>query len=141
MLAYVFILRFSYCGTPYLIFVAAFSAIPKDLSEAAMIDGAGNPAIFLRLMLPLVKNTFFTLVLIDTVASWNDYQTARIFLEYNPTLAYGLWYMLNAKPTAYGQRLTVRIAASFMVMAPIMLVYSMFCNKFLGDISLGAVKG
>lgn len=57
-----------------------FLAVPKDIMESAMIDGAGYMTIFLRLMLPMAKPALATLMILDFSWHWNDYENALVFL-------------------------------------------------------------
>ena len=65
-------------------------------TEAACIDGAGNLSVLLRIILPLSRNTFFTVMLINFITFWNDYQTPLIYMPSKPTVAYGMFVIANA---------------------------------------------
>ncbi|MFD1954958.1 carbohydrate ABC transporter permease [Paenibacillus thailandensis] len=57
-----------------------FMAIPKEITEAAFIDGAGHVRSFFQLILPLAKPALATFMIIDFSWSWNDYENALVFL-------------------------------------------------------------
>ena len=57
-----------------------FMGIPADITESALIDGAGHFRIFFQLMLPLAKPALATLAIIDFSWHWNDYENALVFL-------------------------------------------------------------
>ncbi len=63
-----------------MIMLAAFDAVPRSLDEAAMIDGAGPAAILLRVLLPLVAPSLVTVMLINFIASWNEFLAALILM-------------------------------------------------------------
>lgn len=63
-----------------LIMLAAFDAVPRALDEAAMIDGAHEVGILLRVLLPLVAPSLVTVVLINFIASWNEFLAALILM-------------------------------------------------------------
>ena len=63
-----------------MIMLAAFEAVPRSLDEAAMIDGAGPLNILLRVLLPLVAPSLVTVVLINFIASWNEFLAALILM-------------------------------------------------------------
>ena len=63
-----------------LLFQAFISTIPRELDEAAIIDGAGPLTLFFRVVLPLLKPIIITVVVVQTVFVWNDFQSALYFL-------------------------------------------------------------
>ena len=133
------ILQCNFLGMPFLIFYEAFKKVPNDYSEAAYVDGAGNFAILNRIMLPMVKGTFFTIMLIKFVALWNDY---NITLEYTPnikTLAYGLYeyshsYNIEISSTP------MRLAGCNVLAIPIIIVFLIFHDKIMAGYSEGGIK-
>lgn len=79
-------------------------AIPRDLIEAARIDGAGNFAIFLRIVLPLSKPLIAVLFFMSLLQTWNDFAWPLIALEQNElfTLPIGLLYLQGQFGADYG---------------------------------------
>ncbi|MFG6117928.1 carbohydrate ABC transporter permease [Thalassobacillus sp. B23F22_16] len=69
-----------------------FLTLPKELSEAAFIDGAGHFKIFFRICLPLAKPTIATFAILDFTWNWNNYEDALVFLvsEHLYTVPLGL---------------------------------------------------
>ncbi len=67
------LLKANFLGMYFLVFYAIFKAMPMAYSEAAKIDGAGNWTILFRIALPIVRNTFFTVLLVTFINFWNDY--------------------------------------------------------------------
>ncbi len=63
-----------------MIMLAAFDAVPRTLDEAAMIDGAGPVGVLLRVLLPLVAPSLVTVMLINFIASWNEFLAALILM-------------------------------------------------------------
>lgn len=74
------IMKCSALGMYFLIFHAVFKSLPDDFTEAAKVDGAGNFRIFFRIVLPVVRNTLMTVILIKFIEFWNDYQTQYSFI-------------------------------------------------------------
>ena len=100
----VWLMQASFLGVYFLIFHAAYSGTPKDIAEAAEIDGAGNFRIFLEIALPLSGKLFFTVMLIKFIGLWNDYQTPMLFLPSYPTAAYGMYYyFFDTKTPPHGR--------------------------------------
>ena len=134
------IMNASYLGLYFLVFYNVFRALPKDFTEAAKIDGAGNVSILFRIVLPVVRNTLFTVILIKFIDFWNDYQTPLIYLPSSPTTAYGLYWM--SKTTENGMNsVPMRLAASMMIFIPILIVFLLLQKRLLGNLMVGGIKG
>lgn len=126
-------------GTTFLIFNVAFKGLPKDFSEAAEIDGASNLTVMLHVMLPLAKNMFFTLWLLLFIQYWNDYQTPLLYFPSKPTLSYGL-YMFTTNSTGQGKEIQYQLAACFLLMIPILIIFLFTSEKLIGNVSMGGLK-
>ena len=134
------IMNASYLGLYFLVFYNVFRALPKDFTEAAKIDGAGNVSILFRIVLPVVRNTLFTVILIKFIDFWNDYQTPLIYLPSSPTTAYGLYWM--SKTTENGMNsVPMRLAASMMIFIPILIIFLLLQKRLLGNLMVGGIKG
>ena len=123
----------------YLVFLGAFQGIPDGYAEAAKIDGAGDFSVFIKIYFPLVIKTFFTIMLIQFVSFWNDYQTPILYLESYPTLAFWLYKFMYEPPTN-----TIAepewIAAIMILVVPMVIVFIAFSDRVMGNMSLGGLK-
>ena len=81
------IMKGNFVNMWFLVFYAAFKSVPNDYMEAAYIDGASELMVMTRVVLPLVRTTFTTVILIFFVDLWNDYQTPLLFFPSFPTLS------------------------------------------------------
>ncbi len=126
-------------GTNFLIFNATFKGMPKDFTEAAQIDGASHLTVMLRIILPLAKNMFFTLWLLMFIQFWNDYQTPLLYFPSKPTLSYGL-YRFTQATTGAGKELPIKMAACFILMIPILVIFLFTSEKLIGNVSMGGLK-
>lgn len=126
-------------GTTFLIFNVNFKGMPKEYAEAASLDGAGNLTVLLKIMLPLAKTTFFTLWLLSFIQYWNDYQTPLIYFPSRPTLSYGL-FLFTAETGQAAKDLPVKLAACYLLMLPILVVFVLFQKKLIGNVSMGGLK-
>lgn len=131
--------KFHFLGMYYLVFFGAFNGVSKEFSEAASIDGASEFTIMFRIVMPMVKTVIFTVFLIKFIELWNDYQTPMLYLPSYPTVAYGLYYMsyLNRDNTI---TTSVRLAGSIMLAVPIIILFTCFKNRLIGNLSMGGVK-
>lgn len=127
-------------GVPYQVFVlnGFFKDLPKELSEAALIDGASHFAIFWRIFLPLSLPALAALLVLDFVATWNEFAMALVILQDKTawTLPLGLMSFQSQFANDYGQ-LNAAIA---MTVLPAAIVYMIFQRYFVSGLTAGAVK-
>ena len=116
-----------------------FSSIDKGMRESAYIDGASELRVMIVIGLPMVVYTFFTVFLLQFIAYWNDYQTILLFLPSWPTLSLAL-YELSISTTQELNNVPARMAGSMAVMIPTLLIFMLFSNRLMGNVSLGGVK-
>lgn len=116
--------------------------LPKELDEAAAMDGCGFMGTFFRVILPLLKPIVATLAILVFRASWNDYYMPTIFTSSNPeqqTLMVGLYKLRQTSGNAVNYNMLM--AGATVSLLPILIVYAI-CNKYFVDgITAGAVKG
>ncbi len=128
-------------GVPYQVFIlhGFFRGIPKELSEAARIDGASHFTIFRRIFLPVSLPVLAALLILDFVATWNEFAMALVLLQDQNmwTLPLGLSAFQGQFSRDYGQL----NAAIVMTVLPATLVYLIFQRYFVSGLTSGAVKG
>jgi len=127
-------------GVPYQVFIlhGFFRAIPKELSEAALIDGATHFTIFRRIFLPVSIPVLSALLILDFVATWNEFAMALVLLQDQNmwTLPLGLMSFQGQFSRDYGQL----NAAIVMTVLPATIVYLIFQRYFVSGLTSGAVK-
>ena len=126
----------TFLGLYFLVFYETFASLPNSFFEAARIDGAGDFSLIFRIALPLAKNVFFTIFLLNFITYWNDYQTPLLFLKSMPVLSYGLY--LITQSNAY---VPMIMAAATVVLAPVVLIFIFANKKLMGNLTVGGVKG
>lgn len=131
--------KFHFLGMYYLVFCAAFKSISNEYMEAAYMDGAGDWQVLLRIMLPLVRNTLFTVILIRFIDYWNDYQTPLLYIPSYPTLAVGV-YNLGYTTVGVMSYVPMRMAACIILLVPIFVLFLLFRNRLMGNLSMGGIK-
>lgn len=128
-------------GIPYQVFIlqSFFRAIPKELSEAARIDGASHFTIFGRIFLPVSLPVLAALLILDFVSTWNEFAMALVLLQDRAmwTLPLGLSAFQGQFSRDYGQL----NAAIVMTVLPAAIVYLIFQRYFVSGLTSGAVKG
>ncbi|MBQ4098926.1 MAG: carbohydrate ABC transporter permease [Clostridia bacterium] len=135
-----FIMKSHFLGMYYLVFNAMFRSVPKDFDEAAYIDGAGNFTIFFKIIFPITVGTFVTIALINFISFWNDYTTPLIYMPNIPTVAYGLYGFVQESTTADKVGTPIKLAACMLVFIPNFIIFLVFRNKLIGNISMGGLK-
>src|SRR5918997_751050 len=105
-----------------------FLSLPKELEEAAFIDGANRWQIFLRIILPLSKAPLATLALLSFLQNWNDFLWPFyvLFTPQNLVLAPGLSRLQNAFTTDYTLIMTGGVLASI----PVLIIY-LFAQRYI----------
>ena len=126
-------------GLYFFVMYSAFKAMPMGYSEAAKIDGANNLQVLLQIALPLVKNLFFTILLIHFVEFWNNYQTPMVYLPNYPTLGYSLFYMTFGSNEM--KEPVKQIALTLTVATPVLVLFICFQERLMGNLTLGGLKG
>ena len=116
-----------------------YIGLPDDLMEAAKIDGASHPVIFLRIMMPLTKAALVSLMVLSIVSCWNEYLSPLIFLV--KTNLYTVsqtirWYMLDDL-----QRYELVMATATSAIVPILILFIACQKYFVEGIATSGVKG
>lgn len=117
--------------------------LPKELDEAALIDGASYFRIFWQILLPLCKPVLATIAVISFIASWNDFVNPLIYLQLPEkfTLAVGLNYFKNLPEVGGEPTQHLLMAASVMVILPVILLFFATQRYFVQGIALTGIKG
>lgn len=135
----IWIMKGHFLSIYYLIFYARFKTIPASFEEAARIDGANQLKIFTRIMLPLAKDLFLTVFLLQFIAFWNDYYTPLMYMPSYPTIAYGMWYY-NASTDNAITSIPMKIAGCMLMLIPILVLFLVFSNRLMSNLTEGGEK-
>lgn len=124
----------SYC---ILIMRGFMLGIPKELDEAAYIDGCNKWQLYLRVILPISKPAAATLFITDFLATWNEYLLASVIINDNKmkTVPVGIMTFVGEHGTDYGYL----CAGVLVAVVPVMIVYLIFQRYFVEGMA-GAVK-
>lgn len=133
---------------PYAAFALAMSilicesfieSIPKELEEAACIDGCGVFGIFFRIIVPLMKPCLSTVAIFVFLQSWNELMFAVTFISNSAfrTLPVGIQTLCGSYTTAWGPIGAALVIATF----PILIMYCFMSSKIQESLIVGAVKG
>jgi alpha-glucoside transport system permease protein len=127
-------------GLPFAIFLlrSFFSGLPRDLFEAAKIDGSSELGIFVRIVLPLSVPALAALTIFQFLGVWNDLLVALIFAQ-NPNLQ-PLTVGIKSMLTTYGPEWDILSAGAFITMAVPMIVFFSLQRYFVRGLLAGSVK-
>lgn len=116
-----------------------FSAMPRDLDEAAYMDGASRLQILVRIYVPLAKPAYAALFIFLFMNAWNDFMWPLIVTssEKMRTMQLGIAYFKDSNKTDYG----ATMAAAFLSSAPILLAFVFVNKQFVQSITMTGIKG
>lgn len=143
------IMRANFLGLYFLMYYDVCKAFPASYAEAAKIDGANNFQVFFKIALPLIKNTFFTVFLIQFIGFWNDYQAPMIYMPSFPTVAMGLNALMKVAGGGPSTSIGIfdmvytpsRMAAAVLTAVPVTIIFACFQKRLLGNLTVGGIKG
>jgi multiple sugar transport system permease protein len=128
-------------GNAFYIFLMRqfFTTIPKELEDAALIDGCNRWTIFWTIVLPLAKPIMATVTIFSFMSGWNEYFGPLIYLgeKSQYTLALGLQVFVGQHATEWG----MMMAASTMMVAPVIILFFFTQKQFVQGITLTGLKG
>lgn len=132
---------FPIVGWPFGVFLMKqFSeGIPKEMLEAARIDGAGEAKTFIEIVIPMVKPGIGALAIFTFISSWNDYFMQLIMLSStnNLSISLGIAKLQAENATDFG----LIMAGATLAAVPILAVFISLQKYFTQGITMGAVKG
>ena len=134
------ILAYMLVAVPFIIWIMVphFENLPKDLEQAAMIDGCTANQIFFRVMLPLVTPGLITAALMSFIYSWNNFLFALVLSGYNTkTLPMAVFNFIGYAKISWGPLM----AAATIITGPVVLISPIMQKYVVSGMTAGAVKG
>ncbi len=118
------------------------NSVPRELDEAARIDGCGFFRIYWNIILPMLKPVMATIAILSFRQGWNEYIMPMVFTMNNPSLrplTVGVNMLKNAGDGAAAWN--IMFAGATIAIIPILIVFCCFSRFFMGGLTAGAVKG
>ena len=122
-------------------FTNFIKTIPSDLDEAAMIDGCSRFQAFFRIILPCLKSTTVSVIILTGVGIWNDYLAPTIFVQDEK------WYTLQVVIRSFNDQYAVNsnypliMAASVVSLIPVLIVFLSLQKYFVQGVATSGLKG
>ncbi|GAB2572974.1 carbohydrate ABC transporter permease [Microlunatus antarcticus] len=128
-------------GLPFciLLFRAFIASVPRELDEAATVDGANPLQVFFRVIFPVLRSVMITVIILQSVFVYNDFQNPLYFLPgtQNATIQVTLLNFQSQFTTQYN----LLFATILLVMIPPFVMFIFFNRKIVAGMAAGSVKG
>jgi raffinose/stachyose/melibiose transport system permease protein len=122
-----------------LLFRAFVASIPRELDEAAIVDGAGPMRLFFTVILPLLRPVVITVIVVQAVQVFNDFTGPLYFLPGNENVTVQLTlYNFQSQMLSQWNLLFTNI---LLITIPVLVVYIIFNRQIVAGMTSGAVKG
>lgn len=122
------------------LFIQFFRSLPKELDEAAKIDGANSFQIFYKILLPSVKPVMLAVLVMALVYNWNDFFNPLIYLNSNDkfTIAIGLQFFKGSQGNVQiGQMMAMALVS----LLPVLVIFATCQKYFIQGIKMSGLKG
>lgn len=116
-----------------------FLAVPRELEEAALVDGASHWQVFVKVMLPIVSPGILTVALIVGLYSWNEFLLSTTFLQKSSAqTAIVAFFLLSGQ---YSSDWGEIMAAALIIVLPVVILFVLLQRRFIEGMAGGSVKG
>jgi raffinose/stachyose/melibiose transport system permease protein len=135
------IIIYTAINSPFAIFLlrSYLLKVPKEIEEAALVDGASRLQILLRVILPITWTGFLTVGLVVAVAVWGEFQIAFVMIQDSEKLP--LTTSFYSFSDTFGSDWTLTSAVGVMAIAPILALFLLFQRQFTEGLTQGSLKG
>lgn len=123
----------------YFILRSYFLSIPKEMEEAAKMDGCGYAGTFFRIIVPIAMPGISTAAIMAFLNNWNEFYFASILLKSKENMT--LPALLGQFTTAYSKNLNGMFSAIIVAVVPTIIIFCLLSETFVKSLTAGAVKG
>ena len=127
----------------YYICKGFFDTVPRAMEEAAILDGASQPIVFAKIILPLAKPIIVYTVITSFISPWCDFIFVNTIINDRNlyTVSLGLYKMINAEKNSFNDNFTLFCAGAFVVGGIIVSLFMSMQRYYVEGVTSGAVKG
>lgn len=125
--------------TSVFILTGFMGSFPKEIEEAAVMDGCSMAGVFWRMIIPLSKSAIATITIFNFVSMWNELMFALIFMSDPKKMT--LPVSLTRFKGQYSTDWTIQLTATVIMVVPSILVYMFLSDNIIKSMTVGAVKG
>lgn len=120
-----------------LLFRAFIATIPRELDEAAILDGASPTGLFFRVIFPLLRSVAVTVIVVQSVVIFNDFQNPLYFLPGNPTVQLTLYNFQSQFNLQYN----LLFMNILLITIPPLIMFLFFNRRIVAGLTAGSIKG
>lgn len=128
-------------GGSFLLMYGYFKSVPWSYAESVYIDGGNDYTVFFRVMVPMALPLMVTFGVMSFIGAWNDSGTMLIYLPDYPTLASGVFELSNGNDTLRFTNPPAYFALLAIMAFPVVLLFIIFSDKIMNNLSIGGIKG
>lgn len=123
----------------YFIIRSYFLSIPKEMEEAARMDGCGYTGTFFRIIVPIARPGLATAAIMVFLNNWNEFYFASLLLKSKEKMT--IPALLGQFTTAYSKNLNGMFSAIIVAVVPTIIIFCLLSETFVKSLTAGAVKG
>ncbi|MBQ3126280.1 MAG: carbohydrate ABC transporter permease [Clostridia bacterium] len=125
------------------IYMQFYKGLPKELEEAAWVDGCGPWGTYLRIVVPSSGVSVLTVSMLAVIWHWNDYYNALMYFQSDHTMAVEISNFMSKVLTQGGHRIETDapMAASLLFLLPVLIMYMVLQKKFITSIASTGIVG
>lgn len=123
----------------FFILQSYFTSIPREMEEAARVDGCGYVGTFVRIILPIAKPGLATAAIMSFLNNWNEFYFASILLKSPEKMT--IPALLGQFTSAYSKNLNGMFSAIIVAVVPTIIIFCLLSETFVKSLTAGAVKG
>ncbi len=138
------LMNLNFTGVYFFVFHAFMTGVSNVYIEAAEIDGANQLDIYIRIIFPICAKIFGTVMLLQFIVFWNDYQTPLLYYPNHPTLSYYIYRLVyDTDGSDRGYDVTgvpQRITGCMMLAIPVLILFISTRKLLMGNLTMGGIK-
>ena len=124
----------------FIVLYGYFKGVSSSYSESAMIDGANNLTILLKIILPQVTPCIAAIAITQATGVWNNYSISMLYMRNYPNLAYGM-YLFKDSTFLVKDSMPIYFASAVISSVPVIILYTCSQNLILNNMTTGGLKG